>query len=364
MPQINQKQARNSALELLRIVAMLFIVLSHACVHSHFHFSPSTISLNSLFVQWGVLGNLGVDIYALISGYFLCKSAKSYRSVIRLLLQVWFYSYTLFLVCKFVFHYTYSSGDYLQVFFPTVFQEYWFFTAYVVLSLLAPYVNSFLSKADRITTRNLIITMLILWVIIPTLTSQNMYAGALAELLFFYIVGAYFRLYPDYVIRNKLMLIGITVFSFVLLFGSTVVINFLAKYKDISQNAGITFYSRNSLLTVMCAIGLFALFLNIPTFTNRFINTIAACTFGVYLIHDNPVVRFFVWMRVFRHAERFDSNFLIAQILASTILVFSVSVLIEYLRIKITGSYFDRLAAYIEKKMLSAMHASSNADRL
>ena len=44
------EEKRNSAIESLRIVAMLAIVLSHACVHSGFEFSPLTISLNHFFV--------------------------------------------------------------------------------------------------------------------------------------------------------------------------------------------------------------------------------------------------------------------------------------------------------------------------
>lgn len=223
---ISQRKERNSALELLRIIAMFLIVLSHACYHSGFDYSTYEISFNKLFVQWGVLGNLGVDIYALISGYFLCKKTKSYRSIIRLLLQVWFYSYVLFIICKFGFHFSYSAKDYWRVFLPTIYKEYWFFSVYFVLCLLSPYVNEFLEKVERKTVKNLILTMFGLWVIIPTLTKQDMYSGHLVHLLFFYLVGAYFRLYPDHVIKNKNRIICMTSFSFALLFLSTFVFNY------------------------------------------------------------------------------------------------------------------------------------------
>jgi len=89
---------RNSAIELLRIIAMLFIVLSHFCVHSNFNLSQMPFSFNKTILQWGALGNLGVDIFMIISGFFLCKSKLKTKSISKLLTQVWFYSVFLFFI--------------------------------------------------------------------------------------------------------------------------------------------------------------------------------------------------------------------------------------------------------------------------
>lgn len=102
-------------------------------------------------------------------------------------------------------------------------------------------------------------------------------------------------------------------------------------------------------MIVVCAVGLFAYFLNIPVFTNRFINTVSSCTFGVYLIHDNLAVRNILWLHIFKHAEQFESDFLIVQIIASVMVVFVVSTLIEYLRIRTIGKWFDQVAAFASK---------------
>lgn len=345
------KKERNSSLELLRILAMLFIVLSHACVHSRFDLSSSSVNINSLFVQWGVLGNLGVDIYVLISGYFLCKKENNYYSIIKLLLQVWFYSYLLFVICRCIFDFSYTSKDYFRFFFPTLFKEYWFFTAYFVLNLLSPYINIFLKKSNRVVIRNMIIMMFVIWIILPTFTLQSMYSNELVQILFFYIVGAYFRLYPDFTIKNNLITIGLTIISFLLLFSSTVVLNVLGEYISFFQNKGTVFYNRDSLLVVICAIGLFSSFLNFPAFTNKFINRVAACTFGVYLIHDNPAMRNILWINIFKHAEQLESNDLIFRIIISVLIVFTVSTIVEYLRILILGDFFDKSANYIKKKL-------------
>lgn len=339
---------------------MAFIVLSHACVHSNFQYSASTMSLNSLFVQWGYLGNLGVDIYVLISGYFLCRKSNHCQSLIRLFLQVWFYSLFLFFVCRYGFQHSYTAKDYLQVILPTIFQEYWFFTAYVVLGVFSPYVNHFLDKAGQKMHRNLLVSLFAIWILIPTVTRQEMYGGPLTQLLFFYCVGAYFRLYPDEVFRDKKTIARITTAAFVLLFASTVVLNYLGQYISLFQHRGKMFYGRDSLLIAVCAIGMFAIFANMKSFSKPFINAVASCTFGVYLIHDNPAMRHILWERIFKLAEKFYSPYLIIYILHSVIVVFCVSTLIEHLRQRIFDAQISSISARIAGKLGDSNKSEKN----
>ena len=159
-----QKAPRNSAIELLRILAMGMIVLSHICCHSGYDATYSILSVNRLFVQFGYLGNLGVALFLMISGYF--QSSFRVRSLSRLLSQVWFYSVALFLVCRFGFGYTYTKEMLWQVFLPTVYNEYWFFTAYVVFFLLTPFVNAMIRALTREQLRTMLVVMGLLWVLI------------------------------------------------------------------------------------------------------------------------------------------------------------------------------------------------------
>ena len=62
-----QKQQRNSSIELLRIVAMLFIVLSHLCVHNGVDVNALPYSFNKIFLQCGILGNIGVNVFVIIT---------------------------------------------------------------------------------------------------------------------------------------------------------------------------------------------------------------------------------------------------------------------------------------------------------
>ena len=67
-----EKPARNAAFELLRIIAMLFIIAHHFYVHGGFSsISPTNKALMTFF-EFG--GKFGVAIFVMISGYFLVNS--------------------------------------------------------------------------------------------------------------------------------------------------------------------------------------------------------------------------------------------------------------------------------------------------
>lgn len=341
MPQI-QKSPRNSAIELLRILAMLMIVLSHICCHSGFDSAYSLLSINRLFVQFGYLGNLGVALFLMISGYFQCVSPFRIRSVSRLLSQVWFYSVTLFLLCRFVFGCPYSGSMLLQVFLPTIYGEYWFFTAYMVLLLLSPFLNTMLRSLTRSQYRTMLGISLLLWSVIPTLTKQPMYAGEIPQFLLYYSLGAYFRLYPDNRFRKKSLGWAAALGSMAVVYGLTVVLGYCERFTPEAFGASLRFYDRNSLPILTAAVGLFSLAVYSKPFTSRFINTAGSCTFGVYLIHDNPVVRTLLWQQWLHWGAYFTSGSFILRLILSVLLVFALCTLIEWLRQQTVAAPLDR----------------------
>lgn len=323
---------RNSAIEILRIISMLFIVLSHACFHGEIDRASAPVTLNKMFLQWGMLGGIGVNIFFMISGYFLCEREFRLSSVSRLLAQGWFYTIALFLVCKFGFGYNYSMSELLMVFLPTLFYEYWFLTAYLILLLLSPFINVMINALTRKQHLLLIATTVILWVGIRTFTTSEMLGTAIPFAVTMYLIGAYLRKYPQNWFAVKRNRVIMAVVSFGLLFASTLVVApAAARFSALKEHVGF-FYDRNSLLAVGAAVGLVAIFLHCKPFHSKFINVVAGCTFGVYLIHENPAMRVVLWNRLLNNAPYVDSAWLIPRVLAAVAIVFCGGVLIEYLR--------------------------------
>ena len=147
-----------------------------------------------------------------------------------------------------------------------------------------------------------------------------------------YLIGAYMRKYPENWFAFKKNRSFLTVASFGLLFASTLVVApVAAKFPSLKEYVGF-FYARNSLMTVGAAAGLMAIFLHCKPFQSKFINTVAGCTFGVYLIHENPAMRVILWERLLNNAPYIDSAWLIPRVLAAAAIVFCGGAVIEYLR--------------------------------
>lgn len=357
VPSAPAKQMRNSAVELLRALAMFLIVLSHACVHSRFDLTAPGFGINRILVQCGVLGNLGVDIFVLISGYFLSVKGVSARGLLKLLLQIWFYSLTLFLGCRVFFGYPYSVGDYHRVFLPILFGEYWFCTAYVILFLLTPFLNLLIGAMDQKMHQKLIALILCLWSVLPTITGQYMYGDVLAQFIILYMIGAYIRWYPGVLSNGAAARGGLAVLSALLLVILTVIYDYLSVHIALFQNSVTALYGRNSPVILGCAVGMFAVTVSCRPFYSKFINSLGACAFGIYLIHDNPAVREILWNWILKHGDYYDSPVLLLRILLSVILVYTACAAAEFLRIRYLEQHLLKLSMRIMGKIMPGKKA-------
>lgn len=274
---------------------------------------------------------------------FSFQKDRSVNSLGKLFVQLWFYSIVLFLICKFGFGYAYSLRDYVKVFLPTLFTEYWFFTAYIVLACLSPYLNILIQEATQKQLRGFLLCMLFMWVVVPTFARVTLYGSELPVFIMLYTIGAYFQKYPENIFQKKAVKTAVTLGSFLLFFLATFVLDLLGTKISLFQNRGLMFVASNSLLIVGCAVGLFSIFVYQKPFFNPLINTVSACTFGVYLIHDNPVVRKILWKQLLPLANFFYRPYLIVLIFGAVVVVFSVCTLIEFARQKTIAKPMTKL---------------------
>ena len=344
--------ARNSSVELLRIVSMLFIVISHASFHGGFPKDGSSFQINDLFLDWFTLGNLGVDIFVMITGYYMCEKELKIQRILKLLSQVWFYS-LLSLLFGIVIKYKFTIKTVISFLFPTIFSTWWFFTAYFVIMILSPFINTFIDSIDRNKHKICISVMLTMWVVIPTFTNQKMFESEIPQFLMFYLIGAFLKKHPDNIFKNKKIRMCVTIISFGLLFMSSVVFRTLEDYFSFFGGKSILFYYRHSLLIVGASVGLFTMAIYRQPFFSSLINKIASCTFGVYLIHESPIVRSWLWLDIFHNYEYYNSGTLVVRLLLCAAIVFAVCSLIEIIRQKLFGKITLNIIAYIYEKILT-----------
>lgn len=351
------QKERNSSFELLRIISMLLIVMHHYSVHGSFDFM-SRISLRLYFIQCLSLGGKpGVNLFVLISGYFLCQSKFKWQRLVKLELEVLFYSAVIgVLFCIFL-----PEREPIQNlradFMPLLSERYWFYSTYFVLVLISPFINKMLPNLEKKEFRKLLALLFVLWVVIPFIPKvRALQMSNLGWFVFLYLCAAYIRNYgTDFAREAKTyILAGISCYILMMLF--TAGFDLLALTDSSFQPKFACFLSMNNILVLLTSILLLIGFSKWHIGHKKAINTIASATFGIYLIHDNELLRPFLWVDVFRNASYFGSHKLFLHGLAAIAIVFSACALIDILRIALLEKPLFFIAGKI--KMSAARKAS------
>jgi surface polysaccharide O-acyltransferase-like enzyme len=196
---IEEKTQRSSNFELLRIVAMIMIVAHHFSVHGGFDFALDSVTVPRLWIQFIQMGGkIGVDIFVLISGYFLVTSSKiKIFKILKLWLQLFFYSVLLYLVFILTGQEDFSIRTFINTCLPVLNSNWWFASTYFVLYLISPFINIFLKAMDKKQYQRFLCLLLVIWCFIPTFTRCDFQSNYLLWFIFLYSIAAYIRLWTD-----------------------------------------------------------------------------------------------------------------------------------------------------------------------
>lgn len=333
------KPQRKSNIELLRIVSMLLIIIFHYVYKGGFAFDELTVNKFIVKTCW-FFGELGVNLFVLITGYFSCKGKFKARKLILLLLEVLFYHLFSVAVGYFVgIGVKTDPKSLFLTFFPTLLNRQWYITVYVIIYILSPFLNRFINVLTQKEYIRFLLAALTLWSVIPTLfgiffnTTENLlYYNRLIWLMIIYFVGAYLRLYPVKAlgkIKNSLLFSAV-VFGFMEL--SIIIIEMLGGFfAKLGTTEPAYFWPPNSIPMFLLSVGVFSIFLKIDIPYNKFINTLASTTLGIYLLHDG-ILNQYLWKEVFKNSSHQSSPYLLLHILGTAVIVFAVCAAIDLLR--------------------------------
>lgn len=93
--QMGVVKQRDSNIELLRVVAMLMIILHHYCLNSGIQelIDVNHLTANAVLLQlMSVGGKLGINVFFLISGYYLYYCNFKALHIVKMLAEVIFYT--------------------------------------------------------------------------------------------------------------------------------------------------------------------------------------------------------------------------------------------------------------------------------
>lgn len=323
---------------------MILIVMHHFSVHGGFEFAGSGASVNRIWVQ--ILsggGRLGVDLFILISGYFLVNSDYKPKKLLKLVLQVTEYA----AVCTVILVLTgeiqiASAGEAVQLvktaLLPIPFGEYWFATTYFLLYLFSPYLNCLIKSMGKKMHLRFVATGLIIWCIFPSFTGAAFSFNYLAWFIVLYFIAAYIKLYPIECGNKKGKIWLIAGGSFILLLMLIIGVDLLSIRYPFFSGVIEDVREMNRIVTLVCAIFVFLAFQTLHI-QSKFINRVAATTFGIYLFHDNPKIRNTLWIKIFHGNSYIGSPFFILYSVAVIAAVFCVGSIIEAVRLYLSSGF-------------------------
>ncbi len=346
-----KRETRDSGIELLRIVLMLQIIMLH--IYDYGNYSDIAKDMGSnhqLLAQfmWSFF-RTPVDVFILISGYFMVNNQfgnPNYRKrIIRVYTPAFFYSVVLGLICMkwYPFGITHNEYNIVKIFTPFFSKTWYFISIYLMIMILAPFVNITLTKLNKRQYLGLIGILGVFLSIWPNLSSfypfdqvfsvhkvvDTFEGKSFISLGFLYIIGGYLR---RFLLENKkkkwiylFAFIGFAMSDFIL---RRISVPHVFEYNKI-------FGRFDNPLVICAAVSLFLFFREI-NFKSRIVNSIAGTTFGIYMIHEFPPVRDFIWRKLFdlngNYHGIFANKTYVIKLYGIMLLVFVGCMLLEYAR--------------------------------
>lgn len=354
------KTDRKSNIELLRIIAIFFIIIFHCVYKSGFSFEQG-LSTNKLIVKtFWMLGELGVNLFFLITGYFMINGKFKVKKLILIITQVFFYHLITIIFANYIGIYEISSFSSLfATFFPLTSNFYWYITAYVLLYILSPYINVLCRAMTKATYQKFLITLLVLYSFIPTFfgafyntTESLLYYNRLIWGMIVYFIGAYIKLYSIPLINTKKKSIILACVSALVMIISILIIEkFNNFFAIIGINESAYLWTPNNIPMILLSISIFNIFANLKIKENIFINKLASTTLGIYLLHDGILANW-LWKTVFKTKVYQNSPILFFYIIGCGITVF------------IVGACIDLIRQLIEKNTVKRIIDSNTFDKL
>lgn len=341
---------KKSNFELMRIISMFLIVLSHIINHGHVLDNTVNPSAKLIIEFIFFLTLVHVNSFVLLTGYFQVTSTFKQSKVWQIVNANWFYRIFIMLFLTLIGVTNLDKVTFIKELLPINIDEYWFIKNYLLLYCLSPFLNKSINNFDKKSFQKLLIVLFIIFSILPTITGNKFIDNSgytMYSFIFLYLVGSYLRLYPidkSYLFKKlsknmyQLILISIFIFSLSTNFINTHFFKSIMHYNTVLEEfAGYIvhmyrFYSNP--LIVIQSIAYFCFFASLSIKYNKFINIVGASTFGVYLIHDNSLVRHIIY-KGFLLDNKFHSYKIVFYIFLVAIIIYISCTIIELLRQKL-----------------------------
>lgn len=321
------KKERDSGMELLRIAAMLLVILAHLYNYGGFFNNAVAVGgvVKHLAIGTKLLSRSAVDIFVIISGFFMLKTPYDFKKSLNrskdIYIKILFYSLSLSIVflilgpsfCLYGKDIMPRYKIILRAIFPVSTQQWYFLTDYLLLCLVAPFINRAIQGIEKKHFAFLVAILTFVFSVWQTFYFISPFSKWLIiygyndipdgkNLFFFvylYILGGFLSSVVKPKDKPDFRYLALSVLT---LFLNFVLFRFLPKSVGYTETG-----MKYSNIFVVATAAFLVLFFSTVHFKSRLVNKIASTTIGIYAIHEFCFVRNAVW-KIFDFSKMDCSN--------------------------------------------------------
>ena len=328
---------RNSSIELLRIISITLIVLMHSMGMVKNPMSDINTAIGMLI---GTVGNTGVTIFILISGYFGIKY-KTHRFV-----QLFLITTTYTIIVTTINSHGALGIHTLKAALVVPLYGNWFIACYLITMLLSPFVNEFTDNLEKRHFTTLLIIGFVMLNLIPTIFNSA-YDNAvlivggknLTYFIYVYLIGRFIKLHKDICLAHSKLMVAF-LFSTTIIFMSNMTLYMIFHRRVGSISADC------SPFILLSSISIFYFFKGFK-YNSKIINTISSSVIAMYLCDG---IRVYLDSYIRLSSKSYEPA-LIIYLMAMTISVFALSLIIDKVRIMLFGNFETYICDSISSKI-------------
>lgn len=259
----------------------------------------------------------------LLTGYFSISKKISWQRLLLLTLAMMFYSIGIAIIWKVTGN---EVHGWASILLPFLHSYNWFVACYLIFMCFTPYLNSFLNRLTKLQYAWLLILTFAFYNIFPVLHWSNfMNSAPILQFFLMYSIGGYVKLHGFQHKRLKYPFtwILLTLAFFVLQDG--IILQRWFAHKNIWKYVPI--------ISTFLAVTMFMVAVTYKNICMPWINRLSASVLGVYLIHDNPIVRPFIWTKIFPNVDLLQGAYFIESFFIKVFLVYGLCLCIDQIRL-------------------------------
>ncbi|MBR2403693.1 MAG: acyltransferase family protein [Lachnospiraceae bacterium] len=314
---LNQYKKRSSGIELLKIIAVFMIMLSHSTPDYGFDtYLPSYFDLNyattdiqtivMIFMKY--LGQMGNTIFVVCSAYFLLDSNKARMNKVVSMIADCYLISIMYLLAVNVLDINVGPDLTRHSLFPVTYDTNWFVSCYIVFYLLHPVLNKVIYSLEKKQLLHVMMVLVLFYSVLDTIfTSDNYCYSDLLGFVVIYFIVAYVKLYLKSTGEKNTsnvicLLLGLVGYAAQILITNIVGLRVVA-YEDMMLHWNRFMNPFN----ILIALSLFQLFKKLE-FTNCIVNYVASFSLLMYVAYENILFRLYLRPYYYAFAYAYYGN--------------------------------------------------------